>query len=120
VTAQRGVAPLPQGGANPARRRQRVVLSEVLDWCIDYSNDTPSMWLVTKVAWYLVGGFSNLSAPASNYKATFSLAQAQFEVRVRCRVCVCTCFLSLAACLCHFQHHHLCVGRGGEKGVQLV
>ena len=71
-----------QGDQERPRRRLRVVLPVVKDWCIDYSNDTPMIWLITDAAWYMVGGLSNLSSPAANYKASFSLTQAKFEVRL--------------------------------------
>ena len=69
-----------QGDAERPRRRARVFLADVKDWCIDYTNDAPMIWLITDSAWYLIGGYSNLSSPAANYKATFSISQSKFEV----------------------------------------
>jgi len=59
----------------------RVHLPRITDWCIDYSNDAPVLWLETGAAWYMVGGYSNLSSPAANYKHVFRPSQMKFEVR---------------------------------------
>ena len=48
------------GGPLPQRKctaRQRVFLPSVVDWCVEYSHDDPTVWIVTECgAWYKIGG----------------------------------------------------------------
>ena len=48
------------GGPLPQRKctaRQRVFLPSVVDWCVEYSHDDPTVWIVTECgAWYKLGG----------------------------------------------------------------
>jgi hypothetical protein len=51
--------------------------SKVLDWCIDFSEEAPSVWLVTKTVWF------KLLAPAQEYASTWAGLQQKYDLCVR-------------------------------------
>eukprot|EP00854_Cymbomonas_tetramitiformis_P012018 gene12018-14200_t len=51
----------------------KVMLAEVKEWCIDYS-DPPSVWLLTNHAWY------KLRDPSKEYEPFFSTTRRKFDL----------------------------------------
>lgn len=62
-----------------SRGRQRVVIDNPVDWCIDYNYEHPSVWLITESAWYRVADTLAEVGPSRFYRSTFRVTQLKFE-----------------------------------------
>ena len=77
----------PDGFTTPTilarRRRARVWLKNIDDWCIDYSYGTATMWIITKHAWYKVAGVNTGLRPARCFRESHSRAHLLYVACTR-------------------------------------
>ncbi|KAE9232332.1 hypothetical protein PF004_g9945 [Phytophthora fragariae] len=59
--------------------RARVWLPEITDWCLDYAEGDPTLWVVTPHAWYKIAGPLSGLLPHSSYRQTFRHVRHLFE-----------------------------------------
>lgn len=59
--------------------RARVWLPEITDWCLDYAEGDPTLWVVTPHAWYKIAGPLSGLLPHSSYRQTFQHVRHLFE-----------------------------------------
>lgn len=59
--------------------RARVWLPEITDWCLDYAEGDPTLWVVTPHAWYKIAGPLSGMLPHSSYRQTFNHVRHLFE-----------------------------------------
>ncbi|GMF10560.1 unnamed protein product [Phytophthora lilii] len=59
--------------------RARVWLPEITDWCLDYAEGDPTLWVVTPHAWYKIAGPLSGLLPHSSYRQTFKHVRHLFE-----------------------------------------
>ncbi|KAF0683469.1 Aste57867_24503 [Aphanomyces stellatus] len=59
--------------------RQRVWLPEITDWCLDYSDGDPTLWVITKNAWYKIAGPISGMLPHWSYRSQFTKPRLMFE-----------------------------------------
>lgn len=69
--------PLMPAGVPALPDKFIIQTSKVLDWCIDFSETAPSVWLVTKTAWF------KLLMPAQEYASTYAGLQQKYDLCVR-------------------------------------
>lgn len=68
------------GFRHPAEyRRMRVWLPEITDWCLDYSEGDPTLWVITPRAWYKIAGPLSGMLPHSSYREKFVHVRMLFE-----------------------------------------
>ena len=60
-------------------KRLRVWLPEITDWCLDYSDGDPTLWVITPHAWYKVAGPLSGLLPHAHYRKTFTHVRMLFE-----------------------------------------
>lgn len=60
-------------------RRMRVCLPEITDWCLDYSEGDPTLWVITPRAWYKIAGPLSGMLPHSSYREKFVHVRMLFE-----------------------------------------
>lgn len=63
----------------PEYARARVWLPEITDWCLDFSEGDPTLWVVTPVAWYKIAGPLSGLLPHQVYRETFQHVRMLFE-----------------------------------------
>uniref|UniRef100_M4C262 Bromo domain-containing protein n=1 Tax=Hyaloperonospora arabidopsidis (strain Emoy2) TaxID=559515 RepID=M4C262_HYAAE len=63
----------------PEYARARVWLPEITDWCLDYAEGDPTLWVVTPHAWYKIAGPLSGLLPHSSYRHTFKHVRRLFE-----------------------------------------
>ncbi|KAG1700262.1 hypothetical protein DVH05_012067 [Phytophthora capsici] len=59
--------------------RTRVWLPEITDWCLDYAEGDPTLWVVTPHAWYKIAGPLSGLLPHLSYRQTFKHVRHLFE-----------------------------------------
>ncbi|KAH9137482.1 hypothetical protein LEN26_005713 [Aphanomyces euteiches] len=59
--------------------RQRIWLPEISDWCLDYSDGDPTLWVITKHAWYKIAGPISGMLPHWSYRPHFTKPRLMFE-----------------------------------------
>lgn len=59
--------------------RTRVWLPEITDWCLDYAEGDPTLWVITPHAWYKIAGPLSGLLPHSSYRQTFKHVRYLFE-----------------------------------------
>lgn len=59
--------------------RARVWLPEVTDWCLDYAEGDPTLWVITPHAWYKIAGPLSGLLPHHSYRQTFQHVRCLFE-----------------------------------------
>ncbi|KAL4095628.1 hypothetical protein PRIC1_009001 [Phytophthora ramorum] len=59
--------------------RTRVWLPEITDWCLDYAEGDPTLWVVTPHSWYKIAGPLSGLLPHSSYRHTFKHVRHLFE-----------------------------------------
>jgi hypothetical protein len=59
--------------------RSRVWLPEITDWCLDYAEGDPTLWVVTPHAWYKIAGPLSGLLPHASYRQTFKHVRHLFE-----------------------------------------
>lgn len=67
----------------PIRKRVKVTISTIDDWCIDYSYANPNLWLIsTSGVWYRIAGVfcegGHRGRPADHYKPFFTTSFERF------------------------------------------
>lgn len=68
------------GFRHPASyKRVRVWLPEITDWCLDYSDGDPTLWVITPHAWYKIAGPLSGMLPHAHYRETFKHVRMLFE-----------------------------------------
>lgn len=60
-------------------KRVRVWLPEITDWCLDYSEGDPTLWVITPHAWYKIAGPLSGLLPHVSYRETFKHVRMLFE-----------------------------------------
>lgn len=60
-------------------KRMRVWLPEITDWCLDYSEGDPTLWVITPHAWYKIAGPLSGLLPHAYYRETFKHVRMLFE-----------------------------------------
>jgi hypothetical protein len=63
----------------PEYARMRVWLPEITDWCLDFSEGDPTLWVVTPLAWYKIAGPLSGLLPHNSYRETFQHVRMLFE-----------------------------------------
>lgn len=63
----------------PEYKRMRVWLPEITDWCLDYSEGDPTLWVITPHAWYKIAGPLSGLLPHVYYRKTFKHVCMLFE-----------------------------------------
>lgn len=63
----------------PEYKRMRVWLPEITDWCLDYSEGDPTLWVITPRAWYKIAGPLSGLLPHAYYRKTFKHVRMLFE-----------------------------------------
>ncbi|CAI5739273.1 unnamed protein product [Hyaloperonospora brassicae] len=63
----------------PEYARARVWLPEITDWCLDYAEGDPTLWVVTPHAWYKIAGPLSGMLPHASYRHTFKHVRRLFE-----------------------------------------
>lgn len=63
----------------PEYKRLRVWLPEITDWCLDYSEGDPTLWVITPHAWYKIAGPLSGLLPHPYYRGTFKHVRMLFE-----------------------------------------
>ncbi|KAG7393727.1 hypothetical protein PHYPSEUDO_004490 [Phytophthora pseudosyringae] len=63
----------------PTYARARVWLPEITDWCLDYAEGDPTLWVVTPHAWYKIAGPLSGLLAHSAYRQTFKHVRYLFE-----------------------------------------
>lgn len=63
----------------PEYKRMRVWLPEITDWCLDYSEGDPTLWVITPDAWYKIAGPLSGLLPHPYYRKTFKHVRMLFE-----------------------------------------
>ncbi|KAL3666523.1 hypothetical protein V7S43_008156 [Phytophthora oleae] len=63
----------------PTYARTRVWLPEITDWCLDYAEGDPTLWVVTPHAWYKIAGPLSGLLPHLSYRQTFKHVRHLFE-----------------------------------------
>ncbi|CAH0517831.1 unnamed protein product [Peronospora belbahrii] len=63
----------------PDYARARVWLPEITDWCLDYAEGDPTLWVVTPHAWYKIAGPLSGMLPHSSYRDVFKHVRHLFE-----------------------------------------
>lgn len=63
----------------PEYARTRVWLPEITDWCLDFSEGDPTLWVVTPLAWYKIAGPLSGLLPHASYRDTFQHVRLLFE-----------------------------------------
>ena len=103
----------PWGGASPyhetyrmpllAEGGVRVNMGKVAEWCIDYSYDNPTLWVISDNAWYKVASMSGEVAPSKSYERIFAQTTfPKFQVRPSAQQLLCLIPMTLACCAgCH-------------------
>ncbi|RHY37731.1 hypothetical protein DYB25_011968, partial [Aphanomyces astaci] len=59
--------------------RQRVWLREISDWCLDYTEGDPTLWVITSHAWYKIAGPISGVLPHWSYRRHFTKPRLLFE-----------------------------------------
>ncbi|TDH70587.1 uncharacterized protein CCR75_001862 [Bremia lactucae] len=59
--------------------RARVWLPEITDWCLDYADGDPTLWVITPHAWYKIAGPLSGLLPHPSYRQTFKHVRYLFE-----------------------------------------
>ncbi|ETP41451.1 hypothetical protein, variant 1 [Phytophthora nicotianae P10297] len=59
--------------------RTRVWLPEITDWCLDYAEGDPTLWVITPHAWYKIAGPLSGLLPHASYRETFKHVRYLFE-----------------------------------------
>ncbi|KAF1778581.1 WHIM2 domain [Phytophthora cactorum] len=59
--------------------RARVWLPEITDWCLDYAEGDPTLWVITPHAWYKIAGPLSGLLPHPSYRHTFKHVRYLFE-----------------------------------------
>ncbi|UIZ26710.1 hypothetical protein KXD40_001766 [Peronospora effusa] len=59
--------------------RARVWLPEITDWCLDYAEGDPTLWVVTPHAWYKIAGPLSGMLPHASYRQVFKHVRHLFE-----------------------------------------
>ncbi|RHY33783.1 hypothetical protein DYB32_001415 [Aphanomyces invadans] len=59
--------------------RQRVWLPEISDWCLDYTDGDPTLWVITARAWYKIAGPISGVLPHWSYRSHFTKPRLLFE-----------------------------------------
>ncbi|KAL8005359.1 putative bromodomain, DDT domain, DNA (cytosine-5)-methyltransferase 1, replication foci [Plasmopara halstedii] len=59
--------------------RTRVWLPEVTDWCLDYAEGDPTLWVITPHAWYKIAGPLSGLLPHPSYRHIFQHVRCLFE-----------------------------------------
>lgn len=52
-------------------KRLRVWLPDITDWCLDYTDGDPTLWVITCHAWYKIAGPLSGMLPHPSYRQTF-------------------------------------------------
>ncbi|CAI5744545.1 unnamed protein product [Peronospora destructor] len=63
----------------PDYARARVWLTEITDWCLDYAEGDPTLWVITPHAWYKIAGPLSGMLPHSSYRQVFKHVRHLFE-----------------------------------------
>jgi hypothetical protein len=63
--------------------RTRVWLPEITDWCLDYSDGDPTLWVITCHAWYKIAGPMSGLLPHPSYRKEFEHTRTLFEASYR-------------------------------------
>lgn len=63
----------------PEYARARVWLPEITDWCLDYAEGDPTLWVVTPYAWYKIAGPLSGLLPHPSYRKAFQHVRHLFE-----------------------------------------
>lgn len=63
----------------PEYARMRVWLPEITDWCLDFSEGDPTLWVVTPLSWYKIAGPLSGLLPHHSYRGTFQHVRMLFE-----------------------------------------
>ncbi|DBA00739.1 TPA: hypothetical protein N0F65_001210 [Lagenidium giganteum] len=63
----------------PEYSRLRVWLPEITDWCLDYSEGDPTLWVITPYAWYKIAGPLAGLLPHPSYRSVFKHVRSLFE-----------------------------------------
>ncbi|TMW68693.1 hypothetical protein Poli38472_006161 [Pythium oligandrum] len=63
----------------PEYQRLRVWLPEITDWCLDYSEGDPTLWVITPHAWYKIAGPLSGVLPHPSYRTKFQHVRKLFE-----------------------------------------
>ncbi|KAI9907775.1 hypothetical protein PsorP6_003841 [Peronosclerospora sorghi] len=59
--------------------RARVWLPEITDWCLDYAEGDPTLWVITPHAWYKIAGPLSGLLPHPSYRHVFEHVRLLFE-----------------------------------------
>lgn len=60
-------------------KRARVWLPEITDWCLDYSEGDPTLWVITPHSWYKIAGPLSGMLPHESYREKFQHVRKMFE-----------------------------------------
>lgn len=60
-------------------KHARVVLRDIEDWCFDYEFGNPTLWVITREAWYKIAGPLSGLLPHASYRPYFNSTRKLFE-----------------------------------------
>lgn len=65
------------------KKRIRIRMLKILDWCLDYSVEDPTLWVITGHGWYKVAGPLSGVFPQQSYRPYFDPIRRRFEACFR-------------------------------------